>query len=120
MLQIPPLPFPQLERHAPLPTGNMAVFACKPIAKGSELRHSYLPARLLVCSAPKRRAHLHFDCDCTRCADELAVDEESTDYNLSFPRDHALTAEGGAVAAFTMVHWNAHFRLSLCYFILPF
>ena len=88
--------------------GNMAVFACAAIAEGQELRHSYLPPRLLVCPARKRRAHLHFECDCRRCARELMGSEEEEEEEesaaaLGFPPGHAATPDGIAVASFTIV-----------------
>ncbi len=50
--------------------GNMAIFTAARVGTGTELRHSYLPSRLLITPRATRAAHLHFACGCPRCVDE--------------------------------------------------
>ena len=57
--------------------GNMAIFASERIEVGEELRHSYLPQHLLACPRSRRRAHIHFACDCLRCAAGVAEPAET-------------------------------------------
>ena len=50
--------------------GCMAIFAGKIVPAGAELCHSYLPPRMLIIPRGERAAHLHFACECPRCATE--------------------------------------------------
>ena len=81
--------------------GNMAMFAADTIPAGTELRHSYLPPRLLVQPRDVRSAHLPFTCACARCADEAAAPCASLTA-LRWPPGHALSATGLEVAAFKL------------------
>ena len=83
--------------------GNMAIFTCTTIRAGTELRHSYLPARLLVLPRTFRASHLHFACACPRCAKEQREQSTATSLDaMGFPPGHANTAEGLEVAAFKL------------------
>ena len=81
--------------------GNMAIFAAGSIAAGEELRHSYLPPRLLVAPTTVRQAHLHFACACTRCASEPQPPSASL-AQLGFPPGHARTAQGVEIGVFKL------------------
>ena len=81
--------------------GNMVMFAADTIPAGTELRHSYLPPRLLVQPRDVRSAHLPFTCACARCADEAAAPCASLKA-LRWPPGHALSAMGLDVAAFKL------------------
>ena len=80
----------------------MAIFACSRVAAGTELRHSYLPPRLLILPRAVRASHLHFTCDCGRCASESSVGSQTGLSAVAFPPGHALTSEGEDVAAFKL------------------
>jgi hypothetical protein len=92
--------------------GNMLIFACEPVAAGSELLHSYLPPRLLMLPRHARSAHLHFECECRRCRREpmKATPETSS---LCFPPDHPTSDEGVAVGRFKLACASADHRTVL-------
>eukprot|EP00051_Salpingoeca_urceolata_P009569 m.115973 g.115973 ORF g.115973 m.115973 type:complete len:383 (-) comp16362_c0_seq3:138-1286(-) len=79
--------------------GNMAIFAARDIARGEELRHSYLPAQLLMRPKRMRGSLLHFDCVCKRCNTETPEATASL-ADLSFPPKHAATENGKFVTEF--------------------
>ena len=81
--------------------GNMVMFAADTIPAGTELRHSYLPPRLLVQPRDVRSAHLPFTCACARCVDEAAAPCASLKA-LRWPPGHALSTMGLEVAAFKL------------------
>ena len=49
---------------------NMLVYTIRPVRHGEELTHSYIPAYMLLMPLRLRAAHLHFTCECSRCARE--------------------------------------------------
>ena len=84
----------------------MAIFAATHIRAGSELRHSYLPPRLLILPRAVRTSHLHFACACPRCKYESMPTTTASSEALAamgFPAGHALTKEGLEVASFKLV-----------------
>ena len=82
--------------------GNMAIFTCSRVAAGTELRHSYLPPRLLILPRAFRASHLHFTCDCSRCANERSDDSLAALAAFAFPPGHARTSDGEGVASFKL------------------
>lgn len=82
--------------------GNMAIFAVKDIAKGEELTHSYLPSVQLLRSMSERANLLHFECKCPRCSLERSSTTSAAYITRDFPRQFALTNQGGAIGDFKM------------------